>query len=206
MSASSASSFSPRLQLARIVETTQAQLFGFVRGLIRNGDEARDVVQDVFVDAWKAAAREKPPFGSQCSEAEVRKWLFHVAYCKAMSYLRHDRVINWESLDANIAPGSNAQDVSSFEARIVDAETVRAAMATLEPADSLCITLGEVLGFTSVEIAQILDITPEAARKRLSRALQRLRAAYFAHENSASPVPLPQPTRHIAVRKEEMWK
>jgi DNA-directed RNA polymerase specialized sigma24 family protein len=37
-----------------------------------------------------------------------------------------------------------------------------------------------VHGFTCGEIAQIVGIAPEAAKKRLARAKQRLRAAYFA--------------------------
>jgi DNA-directed RNA polymerase specialized sigma24 family protein len=45
-----------------------------------------------------------------------------------------------------------------------------------------CLLLNIVQGFTSAEIAQILNFSPEAAKKRLARAKQRLRAAYFAQE------------------------
>jgi DNA-directed RNA polymerase specialized sigma24 family protein len=39
-------------------------------------------------------------------------------------------------------------------------------------------------GFTAREIAIMLEISADAAKKRLTRAKQRLRDAYFAREQS----------------------
>jgi RNA polymerase sigma factor (sigma-70 family) len=114
------------------------------------------------------------------NDADMRKWLFHAAYCKAASNLRHRRVIAWEALDTALPPQPMEWGGSRFENSVADAEEVRTALAELEPGDAACLTLGVVQGFTSVEIAHILDITPEAARKRLSRALQRLRRLFRA--------------------------
>ena len=135
---------------------------------------------------------------------EARKWLFHAAYCRAVSNLRHRGVIAWESLDATLSPQSAEQSESPFENRIVDAEVVRAAFAELESADAVCLMLSVVQGFTSVEIAQIFGITPEAARKRLSRAMQRLRAAYFAQDSATSASVPSQLARPVATSEEEM--
>jgi DNA-directed RNA polymerase specialized sigma24 family protein len=59
---------------------------------------------------------------------------------------------------------------------------LQAILAGMPPQDVACLLLNIVQGFTSAEIAQIVDIGPEAAKKRLARAKQRLRAAYFAQE------------------------
>jgi RNA polymerase sigma factor (sigma-70 family) len=67
----------------------------------------------------------------------------------------------------------------------VEEDSLRTALQTLDPPDIACLLLRVVEGCSSVEIAQILDIAPDAARKRLSRAMRRLRAAYFAQEEYA---------------------
>lgn len=95
-------------------------------------------------------------------------------------------MIAWESLDAILPPQLVDQSESPFENRIVEADVVRDALAQLEPGDAVCLALNIVQGFNSVEIAQIFDITPEATRKRLSRAMQRLRDAYFAQESTTT--------------------
>ena len=59
-----------------------------------------------------------------------------------------------------------------------------AALADLETADAACLLLNVVQGFTAREIAAMLEISPDAAKKRLTRAKQRLRDAYFAREQS----------------------
>jgi DNA-directed RNA polymerase specialized sigma24 family protein len=57
---------------------------------------------------------------------------------------------------------------------------VRTALAELAGDDAACLLLNTLYGFTAAEIATILDLSPEAAKKRLSRAKRRLRAAYLA--------------------------
>lgn len=167
----------------RILDQFQAPLSRFVRGLVGNSEDARDLVQDVFVDAWRAAKRAAAPFTTEGTDRDIRNWLYHAAYCNAVSVLRHRSVIAWESLELFSAADAVEQHAPrAFEDRIVEGAALRAVLATLEPADVACLRLGVVEDFTSVEIAQILGIAPDAARKRLSRAMQRLRTAYFAQE------------------------
>jgi RNA polymerase sigma-70 factor (ECF subfamily) len=180
----------PALSIALSVEAFngilaqfQGPLVRFVRSLVGNGEDARDLVQDVFVDAWRTAQRQVPPFVIGMDERAVRNWLFHAAYCNAISVLRRRSVITWESLtmhdDADLSePGGD----DGFEERIVEGAVLRAALATLETADLSCLRLRIIDGFTTVEIADVLEIAPSAARKRLSRAMRRLRASYLAQQ------------------------
>lgn len=59
------------------------------RGFMGDSEEAHDVVRDTYVNAWKAANNGKAPFIADSDEGDVRKWLFHAAYCRAVSNLRH---------------------------------------------------------------------------------------------------------------------
>ena len=189
-------------QFSELLSATQGPLYGFVRRLVGDAEEARDLTQDVFVDAWRQTERAQPPFlasNASGGAGAIRRWLFHAAYCAAVSMLRRRGVIAWESLDAQEPPPAVLNDdAPAFDTRIADRDALRSALATLEPPDVAALLLDVVHGFTSPEIARILDIAPDAARKRLSRAMRRLRAAYLAQEGQEG---LPGPADN-ATRKE----
>ena len=167
---------------AALVQQTQRPLYGYLRGLMADAEQARDLAQDVFCDAWRAAKQGMPPFDAESDERGRERWLFHVAHHKAVSALRHRSLIRWEPLEASQeAREQSLQAAEPFEDRIVEGAVLHAALASLALEEASCLLLNVVQGFSSAEIAQILGISPEACKKRLSRAKQRLRAAYLAH-------------------------
>jgi RNA polymerase sigma-70 factor (ECF subfamily) len=183
----------PTAAFAELLQTTQRAVHAFVRHLVGSSDDAHDVVQDVYVQAWRVAQRGSPPFGCDPRTPGVldwtgmRRWVFHVAYRQAITLLRHRRLIPWESLDGAdeelvvLAPiGQRAAE--PFEDQVVEGAMLQAALARLKPDDAACLLLDIVHGFSTAEIAQILGIAPDATRKRLSRAMERLRVAYFEPE------------------------
>jgi RNA polymerase sigma-70 factor, ECF subfamily len=177
------SSLSPAMTVlfASILERMQGPLRGFVRGMVGSTDQAADVVQDVFVDAWRAAQRGVEPFQGDGDELAIRRWLFHVAYRRAVSVRRRASVLRFESLDVSLPPEPDRfYEPMPFDDRVAEGEVLRQALADLGPQDAACLLLNVVQGFTALEIASILDITPLAAKKRVSRAKQRLRDAYLA--------------------------
>jgi len=181
----------------------QRPLYAFVRGLVGDPEQARDITQDVFHDAWRAFTQGAPPFeiarGTMPDEAELRRWLFHAAYCDAANVHRRRQRIRWESLDAPPVGRANdpAQQVSAtpFEDVVAEHDTMRAALATLAPEDVACLLLNVIQGFSAVEIAQIVGVSPDASKKRLSRAKQRLRAAYTAQADEPRATPTTQEPR-----------
>lgn len=167
-----------------LMTQTQGALFHFARGIVVEPELARDVVQDAFVDAWRAAAAQAPPFARLDDEIGMRRWLFTVTYRHALKARARRRRVVWESLDAaHAAPRTLLDGSARFEDRIAEAEALRAALDTLDPQDAACFLLQAVHGFSTAEIAAIVGLLPDAARKRLSRAKQRLRAAYESHQS-----------------------
>ncbi len=161
----------------------QGPLFGFVQGMIGDQEQARDIVQDVFVDAWRLASRGAPPFTRENDEPGARRWLFHAAYWRAASVARRARVIRWEPLDTSEASVHEPYvEQHPFEDRVIEGVALRQALATLSAEYAACILLSVVQVMHSSEIAQVLGISAEAAKKRVTRAKQRLRAAYLAQE------------------------
>lgn len=174
---------------ARVVEDHQQGLYAFLRGMVRNDEQARDLVQDTFHSAWRTAQSGTPPFTPAHSGDDIRRWLYHAAYCRGVSALRRLKLIRWESLDVFGEAGLPAMR-SSFEEQIAEGEALRAALARLSPQDAACLLLRVVQGFSAAEVAQIVGASVDVVTKRLSRAKQRLRAAYLdsGAEPAAEPV------------------
>ena len=107
----------------------------------------------------------------------MRRWLFHAAYNRACSALRRRRIISWLPLES---PTRETVEDGSFESQIAESQAVRAALASLSPADASCLLLIVVHGFTAAEVSQIVGASPQAVAKRFARAKQRLREAYLA--------------------------
>ena len=160
----------------------QWPLYSFLRGFISDTEQARDIVQDVFCDAWRVSQRAVAPFdGHEGSEEGIRRWLFNAAYWRAISALRRRRLIRWESLDAITEQhGEIPLLMYPFEDAVLEGEALRDVFATLAPEAVAVLLLNIVHGFTTAEIAEITGISTEAAKKRLTRAKQRLRAGYLA--------------------------
>src|SRR5262249_33378018 len=132
-----------------------------------------------------ATQRAAPPFTSEGEEAAVRRWVFHVAFHRAISLIRRRRLIAWESLDVLRPPEPDRYYAPRpVEDQLAEGELMRSALASLGTGDAACLLLNAIHGFTAAEIAQILTITPVAAKRRLSRAKQRLRNAYFAQQQA----------------------
>lgn len=191
-----AASASATLTLAAFsttVDRWQTALYAFLHGMLGDAELARDLTQDTFHDAWRATQALAPPWSSAHDDDERRRWLFHAAYCRAVSHLRRRKVIRWASLDwAGVAlreddspaDGFGQDDAlaaaGSFEQRVVEAEALRAALARLRPDDAACLLLRVTQGFSAAEVAAMLGISADAVAQRLSRARRRLRAIYLA--------------------------
>lgn len=66
---------------AQIVDAYQSRVFGFVRRMTRNEEDALDVTQEVFVRAFKAMRRFD-------GRASLRTWLFRIAHNLCIDRIR----------------------------------------------------------------------------------------------------------------------
>ena len=170
-----------RADFTGIVERHEHELLAFLRGLVSEAEPARDLLQDTFYDAWRAARRGAEPFLLPLRQADVRRWLFHAAYCRAISARRHGRVLRWESLDQR-EPDDYAVygALTAFEDQVAEADALAAALKGLAPEDVACLLLIVVQGFTAGEAADIMGASTAAVAKRVARAKRRLLNAYLA--------------------------
>lgn len=164
-----------------VVDRHQNALCAFLQHLVGDVEQAYDLMQDTFHDAWRASREGTAPFVADSDDDQMRRWLFRVAYYKGVAALRRRRLIRWESLDFLISfAGEPDGETPPFEDQLAESEALRAALARLAPQDRACFLLCAAHGLSAAEVGQIVGASPDAVRKRLSRARQRLRAIYLA--------------------------
>ncbi len=133
-------------------------------------DEARDAVSETFLIAWRR--QDAIPAGD-----DALLWLYGVARNVVRNSQRSQRRRIRVSARAASEP---AYPVDSPEVQVVRNEQdseILAALATLKPDDQEAIRLRAYEDLSLRQISLVLGCTEEAAKKRVSRALGRLRKA-----------------------------
>ena len=51
-------------QFIALLDRCQRPLYTFLRGIVGDDEQARDLIQDTFYDAWRTAQQGIPPFDS----------------------------------------------------------------------------------------------------------------------------------------------
>jgi RNA polymerase sigma-70 factor (ECF subfamily) len=188
----------PRLShddFAALVDRHQHRLHVYLAGMIGHAEQAFDLVQETFYEAWRAAQKGAPPFVPGAADADVLRWLFRAGSNNALSVLRRRKLIRWESLDGlrelrePLHGASEACDGSgAFEEHLAESDALQAALAQLTPQDVACLLLRVVHGFSAAEAGSILNTSADNINNRLARAKQRLRVAYTRpHGQSNQP-------------------
>lgn len=162
-------------EFGRLVERYQNRLFTTLVSLLGSAEDARDVAQDAFVNAFQKlhTFRGRSAFYS---------WLFRIALNSAVSYQRkqHRVLVSIEAAreTSGLEPVSThpetdpgfAMDVSERQA------LVRAALAELPEEYRTVLVLKEVDDLKYEEIAEIVDCPIGTVRSRIHRARLELRA------------------------------
>lgn len=135
---------------------------------------AEDVAAEVFTTVWRRI--DQVPLSSN----ERLPWLYRVAYLTASNQRR--RFARRIDLDARLkAFGAAKPSEPSPDHRVTVREEVRAVLKTLDglrAADQEILRLSVWEQLSPVEIAAVLEISPDAASQRLHRARRRLTTAF----------------------------
>lgn len=149
-----------------IFEANYADIYRYAARRCASVEDAEDLVAETFMVAWRRLG-ELPP------SEETRLWLFGTARLVLRNQRRttgrqHRLLVRLRSL----AGSPPAEDLAS---RLASRSQVGRALAELPAADREVLLLAGWEGLASEEIAQVLGLSPAAARKRLQRARDRLR-------------------------------
>ncbi len=139
-------------------------LLAFLVGRLRDRPLAEEVLQDVMLAAWRAAAGFR-------GESGVRTWLLVIARNRAINARRRARVATVD-LDTGLAV--EARKVAR-ERRLDERLDLREALATLPEDQRLTLELVFFHGLAVAEAAEVLDVAPGTVKSRLHRARRALR-------------------------------
>lgn len=166
---------------SEIVRRHQARVFAVLSRYERDAHRLEDLAQETFVKAWRALEQfdGRAPFEHWISRIAVRTALDHLRKRKrAQNEMGFDELGD-DALDWLHSDGDD-KEPSANAAR----EILGAALRELSPADQTVITLQEIEGRSTKEIAALMGISGVAVRVRALRARAKLKNALEKLERS----------------------
>jgi len=154
-----------RRLLDEVWSGNEARLARLAVGLGLRGDQAADVLQDVYL-----MAIQKSP--AICEEGELLKWLFRVTVNRC--HLEHRRKSCWRRLWSSLAagwqPGRGRGGFGLSELK----DEVKRALGTLADDDRTLVVMRYFSELNSREIAEIVGMPDATVRGRLRAARRKL--------------------------------
>ncbi len=144
-----------------IVDRYQGRLLGFSRQMLGSTQDAEDVLQEVFVNAYKAMLRDE-------REINLRPWLYRIARNRCLNHLRKPTADAQESMD--MVP---AVEASSTAERVHNREEFRQILGDvnkLPETQRSALLLREMDALSYEEIATAMETTVPSVKSLLVRA------------------------------------
>lgn len=156
-----------------LVSRYQARLYNAAIRLVDNPEDAADVVQDAFLNAYQSLHTFK-------GDAEFFTWLYRIAFNTAISQKRKKRAtISLDSVgpDGGIDPDDPSEYIKPGAAleRSEEETELQNAMTRLSQEHREVLVLKDIEGMKYEEIAEILGVPIGTIRSRLHRARLELR-------------------------------
>jgi RNA polymerase sigma-70 factor (ECF subfamily) len=170
-----------------LVRTYSPRLLRLARRIVGNDDEARDVLQEALLSAFRHLDRFQ-------GDARLGTWLHRIVVNTALMKLRSRRRRPEEPIEpllpAFLSDGHFAERFSSWnegaDAALSRTETkalVRGLIDRLPESFRTVLLLRDIEGLDTEETARVLETTPNAVKIRLHRARQALRTLLAPHVN-----------------------
>jgi RNA polymerase sigma-70 factor (ECF subfamily) len=164
-----------------LVSRYQGRLYNAVFRLVAHPEDAADIVQDAFLNAYQALHAFK-------GDAELFTWLYRIAFNAAISLKRKKRATI--SLGGGGEGGIDPDDPSEYVRpgasleRIEEEAQLQNAMNRLSPEHHQVLILKDIEGLKYEEIAVILEVPIGTIRSRLHRARLELRELLPSEDES----------------------
>lgn len=158
----------------QLVVATSADCYRLAFRLVGNEDDARDVVQETYLRAYRALPRFR-------GDASVTTWLYRItANCGARHLERRERSSH-ATLDDSVEliDARPERDPETAAGTADERRRIVSALAELPHGFRVVVVLRDVYDLSHREIAKELGISQAAAKVRLHRARRILRDRMF---------------------------
>jgi RNA polymerase sigma-70 factor (ECF subfamily) len=164
-----------------LVRRTYVDTYSLAMRLTADEEDARDVVQETYLRAWKGIRRFR-------GDAALSTWLYRITANASYSHVekrkrdRHARLDDsHDPVDARVAANPElATDSALLADRLGDA------LDELPPKLRVVVVLKDVYGLSHEAIAEELGISVAAAKVRLHRGRKRLRDELFEDQDRSA--------------------
>lgn len=162
-----------------LVERHQERIYGLIYHMTSHHEDATDLVQDVFVKAWKAIPQFK-------GDSSFYTWVYRIAVNHTLNHLkqRRNRTVHVSLNDMDLHAEHDPELVQLVshrtprrDARLRElGERLNAALMKLSEEHRAVVAMHDIQDMPHDEIARILGCNPGTVRSRLFYARQQLQA------------------------------
>ena len=166
-----------RAEFARLVDTYYTVIYRLAIKILGNSQDAEDVLQETFIKAYKHLSGFN-------GRSKISTWLYRIATNEALMLIRRQKPGSVsidepvENTDAEQEPLQiedwcclPEKELLSSEAQVYLDKAIEKLPASLR----VVFVLRDIQGLSTLETAEVLDLSETAVKTRLSRARLRLR-------------------------------
>jgi len=157
-----------------LVRRHQRSVLSFCLRFLGNVEDAEDVAQETFVQAYRNIGRFRP-------RAKFSTWLFTIAKNLSLNLIRDEkrgtrRMVPIDDGSEGVILAADPERVPDTEAAAHETvELVRTALDRLSPEHKVVVVLRDLEGLSYREIAYVMKWRPGTVKSRLSRARANLK-------------------------------
>ncbi len=150
-----------RREYNNLIDELGAPLYRYAFHFLRNEEDAKDVVQDVFEKLW--INRKKIDL------ERVKSWLYKCTHNAMINFLNKKSRTRY--MDSQSLPEKPSMPDSTFESQ----QMVERIVNILPPIQKSIILLRDIEGYSYDDIGQILDLSPSQVKVYLFRARMKIK-------------------------------
>ncbi len=160
---------------AELVRELERPLLYYAAKLLVDEDAAFDVLQEVWLTAYRAIRRLEDP-------RTVRSWLYRITHDRAIDRIRHDRSRGRaESVRAESLP-EELDEEPSFDAE--DAQALHEALDKIDLKHREVLVLHFLDDLPIGDIAAVIGVPPGTVKSRIHHAKRALKEELNKHERT----------------------
>jgi RNA polymerase sigma-70 factor (ECF subfamily) len=156
--------------LESLYDATVGKLYALAAAILRQAQDAEDVVCATYAHAWETAAQFDP------ARASALGWLMMLCRSRALDQLRKRKTQSALLADVLMnETDSNAAPPEDLLALVQENSRVHAALAELSEERRRLVSLSFLRGLTHAEIAELTGMPLGSVKSHVRRALTQLR-------------------------------
>jgi len=165
-----ASSRGDESAFAELYDLVAPRVYGLVLRVLNDPHLSQEVTQEIFLQLWETSGRFDPDRGS------ARSWILTMAHRRAVDCVRSSEARRRrDHMDAERSRMAPFDQTAEEAHASLDAQTLRAALATLSHTQQQALELAYFGGHTHTEVSRLLQLPLGTAKTRIRDGLIQLR-------------------------------